>query len=142
MRAVIRIASVLPVAAPPCKHAIRSMRSDLPRAFATQAARSDSVDIVDPTIGLSDDARALYEVAASFAAGELAPHAAEWDAKSHFPEDALRAAAALGFGGLYVRTESGGSGISRQDSMPIIEALAGADTSTTAYLTIHNMCAW
>lgn len=100
------------------------------------------VDILSPLIGSSEEACEYYAVAKSFADAELAPHAAKWDADSIFPEDALRAAAALGFGGLYVNTEHGGSGMSRADSMPIIEALAGADTSTTAYLTIHNMCAW
>jgi hypothetical protein len=32
--------------------------------------------------------------------------------------------------------------MTREESIPVIEALASADTSTTAYLTIHNMCAW
>lgn len=44
--------------------------------------------------------------------------------------------------GIYVNEEVGGSGLSRLDASVIFEALAGGCTSTTAYLTIHNMCAW
>jgi hypothetical protein len=106
------------------------------------SSRSSAVDIVDPTIGMSEDAIAFHQVAAAFAASSFAPHAAKWDKEGFFPEDALRDAAKLGFGGLYVQEESGGSGMSREDSMGVVEALAAADTSTTAYLTIHNMCAW
>lgn len=50
-------------------------------------------------IGLSDELLAIQEMAEDFAANEFLPHAAEWDATKTFPEDALRAAAALGFGG-------------------------------------------
>lgn len=90
---------------------------------------------------LSDDTRAFQDVARAFAAEEFAPHAAEWDETSHFPEDALRKAAALGFGGLYIRDDVGGSGLSRLDAAVVIEALAAGCTSTTAYLSIHNMAA-
>jgi isobutyryl-CoA dehydrogenase len=64
------------------------------------------------------------------------------DEKKVFPVEALRAAAALGFGGVYVRDDVGGSALSRLDASVIFEALSTACTSTTAYLTIHNMCAW
>lgn len=98
--------------------------------------------MVDATLGLSEEAAEYYRAASTFATEKWAPHAAEWDAKHIFPEAGLRDAAALGFGGLYVDAAHGGTGLSRENSMPIVEALAGADTSTTAYLTIHNMCAW
>jgi alkylation response protein AidB-like acyl-CoA dehydrogenase len=92
-------------------------------------------------VGLTPEQVEYYNVANQFAADELAPHAARWDEEKIFPEEALRKAAALGFGGMFVRADVGGTGLSRSDSVPIIEALAGADTSTTAYLTIHNMVA-
>jgi alkylation response protein AidB-like acyl-CoA dehydrogenase len=72
----------------------------------------------------------------------MAPFAADWDERKHFPADVLRKAAALGFGAMYARPEFGGTGLTRSDALPIVEALAGACTSTAAYLTIHNMCAW
>lgn len=56
-----------------------------------------------------------------------------------FPVDVLREAAGLGFGGLYVPEEYGGSGLGRLDGAIIFEGLAYGDISTAAYLTIHNM---
>lgn len=91
---------------------------------------------------LSEDQRAYREAAATFAASELAPHAAEWDAESHFPKDVISAAGELGFCGLYAPEEAGGLGLSRLDSSIVFEALAGGCTATTAFMTIHNMATW
>eukprot|EP00899_Mesostigma_viride_P029486 jgi/Mesvir1/9722/Mv12192-RA.1 len=74
-----------------------------------------------------------------FGTKELLPHAARWDAEKHFPIDTLRKAAALGFAGMYCSPDFGGAGLSRADAAVVLEALAYADVSTTAYLTIHNM---
>src|SRR3990170_4352924 len=91
---------------------------------------------------LSPEQRAIQSLAREFAANEMAPHAAQWDADCVFPVEALRKAAALGFAGLYVRDDVGGAALSRLDSALVIEALAGACTSTAAYISIHNMAAW
>ena len=56
--------------------------------------------------------------------------------------DTLRAAAALGFAGIYVGEELGGSGLTRLDAALVFEELAAACVSTAAYLTIHNMASW
>lgn len=66
----------------------------------------------------------------------------EWDRNKTFPVETLREAAQLGFGGIYVSTDYGGTGLSRLDASIIFEQLAKGDVSTTAYLTIHNMCCW
>src|SRR5687768_6359129 len=91
---------------------------------------------------LSDEQRAFQEMARSFAEAELAPHAAEWDERCVFPVATLRAAAALGFAGIYVREDQGGTGLSRLDAAIVFEELATGCTSTAAYLSIHNMVAW
>jgi alkylation response protein AidB-like acyl-CoA dehydrogenase len=91
---------------------------------------------------LSDDQRAIEDAARSFAASELAPHSARWDADEVFPVETLRAAAALGFAGIYVDPEVGGSGLGRLDAAIIFEALAYGDVSTAAFLSIHNMASW
>src|SRR5262249_31032411 len=59
-----------------------------------------------------------------------------------FPADTLRRAAALGFGGIYVGAELGGSALTRLDAALIFEELAQGCPSTAAYLSIHNMVAW
>ncbi|XP_035768288.1 isobutyryl-CoA dehydrogenase, mitochondrial [Neolamprologus brichardi] len=72
----------------------------------------------------------------------MAPHMAEWDQKEIFPVETMRKAAQLGFGGIYVQPDVGGSGLSRLDTSIIFEALSTGCVSTTAYISIHNMCAW
>src|ERR1700687_2139931 len=90
---------------------------------------------------LSDEQRAFEETARQFAQDEWLPHAPGWDEREEFPEDALRRAAALGFAGITVRDEFGGSGLTRLDATIIFEELAAACVSTAAYLSIHNMAA-
>jgi len=91
---------------------------------------------------LSEDLRAFQDAAKDFAQQEMAPYAAEWDQKTIFPEDMLRQAASLGFAGIYVRDDVGGSGLSRMDAAVIFEELAAACPSTAAYISIHNMASW
>lgn len=91
---------------------------------------------------LNEDQVAIQDAARAFAEGQLAPHSAEWDEKKHFPVDVLREAAQLGFAGIYVNEDVGGSGLSRLDASIIFEALSYGDVPTAAYLTIHNMASW
>ncbi len=91
---------------------------------------------------LTEDQRAFQETARSFATETFAPNAAHWDEDKVFPADELRQAASLGFGGIYVREEVGGSGLSRLDAAIIFEELSAGCTSTAAYISIHNMASW
>ncbi|OYO31140.1 acyl-CoA dehydrogenase family protein [Janthinobacterium sp. PC23-8] len=91
---------------------------------------------------LSDEQREFQDAARAFAAGELAPHAAHWDAESIFPVETIAKAGEMGFCGLYTPQRWGGLGLSRQDAAVVFEELAGGCTSTTAYITIHNMATW
>jgi Acyl-CoA dehydrogenases len=72
----------------------------------------------------------------------MAPKARAWDENETFPIPELRQAAALGFGGIYVKDDVGGSALSRLDATIIFEELAQGCTSTAAYISIHNMAAW
>ena len=81
-------------------------------------------------------------MAQAFARDELAPHSAKWDEERHFPVDVMRAAAGLGFAGIYVQDDVGGSALSRLDASIIFEALSYGDVPVAAYLTIHNMASW
>jgi len=91
---------------------------------------------------LSEDHRTLSAVARQFADEYLAPSAVEWDRTKHFPLDVMRKAAELGIGGMYVREDVGGSGLTRLDAALIIEALATGCPSLASYISIHNMTAW
>jgi alkylation response protein AidB-like acyl-CoA dehydrogenase len=91
---------------------------------------------------LTEDQRAFQATARSFARDAMMPHARQWDEEEIFPVEALRRAAALGFAGIYVKENVGGSALSRLDSALIFEELAQGCTSTAAYMSIHNMAAW
>ena len=85
---------------------------------------------------LSPDAESLRDLARKFARTEMAPHAAECDRTSRFPEEIYRKAHALGLMNLNVPTEYGGSGLGLFEQCLIVEELAyacgGMTTSTIA----------
>ncbi len=91
---------------------------------------------------LTDDQRAIQEMAQRFTADAITPHAAEWDEKHIFPRDTIKAAAELGFGSIYVSEASGGIGLGRLESALIMEAMAYGCPSTSAFISIHNMASW
>ncbi|HEV2531528.1 isobutyryl-CoA dehydrogenase [Phenylobacterium sp.] len=91
---------------------------------------------------LTDDQRAIEDAARAFATAELAPHSARWDEEKHFPVDVLRKAAELGFAGLYVQEDVGGSALSRLDASIVFEQLSYGDVTTAAFISIHNMASW
>nr|WP_082365031.1 isobutyryl-CoA dehydrogenase [Bosea vaviloviae] len=91
---------------------------------------------------LSEDQIAIRDMAQDFAAETLAPNAMRWDEEKHFPVEEMRAAAALGMGGIYIAEDVGGSGLSRLDAAVIFEALSTGCPTVAAYISIHNMCAW
>jgi alkylation response protein AidB-like acyl-CoA dehydrogenase len=90
----------------------------------------------------TEDQRAFQATARQFARDAMTPRAGEWDEHEIFPVDALREAASLGFGGITVKCDVGGSELSRLDAAIIFEELAQGCTSTAAYISIHNMAAW
>src|SRR4029079_14316277 len=91
---------------------------------------------------LTEDQRAFAATARLFAREDMMPNARDWDEDEIFPVDALRKAASLGFGGIYVKDDVGGSALSRLESALIFEGLAQGCTWTAAYISIHNMAAW
>ena len=94
------------------------------------------------TADLTSEQKLIQQTAADFAAEKLRPYAAEWDEKKHFPVDVIREAAGLGFAGLYVNEDVGGSALSRFDAVLVFEQLSQGCISTAAYISIHNMCSW
>jgi alkylation response protein AidB-like acyl-CoA dehydrogenase len=91
---------------------------------------------------LTEEQAAIQETALNFAKERLAPRAAEWDEKCHFPVDVIRETAALGMATIYVPEEKGGSGLTRKDGALIMEALAYGCPAISGYVSIHNMVAW
>lgn len=106
--------------------------------FRLASGGARGTDIILPTLGLTPERTEFYQLAKDFADNELRPYSSAWDRSAEFPVETFRKFATLGFGGLFVREDVGGTNLSRSDTMPIIEALATGCVSVTALLTIHN----
>lgn len=100
------------------------------------------VDTTASQFELNEDQRAIQDMARAFATDRVAPHALDWDRNRHFPDDVIRQTGPLGFGGIYVRDDVGGSGLGRLDAVLIFEALAEACPAFSSFISIHNMAAW
>ena len=88
---------------------------------------------------LSEEQSAIFDMAHAFGRDHIAPHARDWDAEGTIPKSLWPEIAALGFGGLYVPEEHGGTGLSRLDATLVFEALSMSCASVAAFLSIHNM---
>lgn len=91
---------------------------------------------------LNEQAQAFFDAAHTFGQDKLAPYAQAWEEAGTIPRDVLKEAAGMGFGALYVPEDLGGTGVSRLEATLVFEALAMADPSVSAFLSIHNMCAY
>ncbi|WP_187336874.1 acyl-CoA dehydrogenase family protein [Novosphingopyxis iocasae] len=91
---------------------------------------------------LTEEQRAIQEMARKFTADEITPHAGKWDEEHIFPRETIVKAAELGFASIYVSEESGGIGLGRLDAALIMEAMAYGCPSTSAFISIHNMASW
>lgn len=90
---------------------------------------------------LTEEQSAIFDMAQAFGAEHIAPCARQWDADGSIPRDLWPKLAELGFAGLYVGEESGGTGLTRLDATLVFEALSHSCASVAAFLSIHNMCA-
>src|SRR3989441_13216994 len=88
---------------------------------------------------LNEDQIAVRDMARDFAAEKIAPHAVRWDEEKHFPVDVMREAATLGIGGVYIRDDVGGAGLTRFDAAPIFEALGQGCPAVSGFISIPNM---
>jgi len=91
---------------------------------------------------LTDEQLQIQEMARAFTADAITPHAAEWDEKSIFPRETIKASAELGFASIYVSEASGGVALGRLEAALIMEAMAYGCVPTSAFISIHNMATW
>lgn len=90
---------------------------------------------------LTEEQTAIFDMAYAFGQDHIAPYARQWEADGTITKDLWPKIGELGFGGLYVSEDSGGSGLTRLDATLVFEALSMACPSVAAFLSIHNMCA-
>ncbi len=90
---------------------------------------------------VSEEQSAIFDMARAFGEEHVAPHARQWEAEGDIPKALWPKLAELGFGGLYVSEDNGGSGLTRLEATFVFEALSMSCPSVAAFLSIHNMCA-
>ena len=90
---------------------------------------------------LSDEQRAVAELARDVAAREIAPHVAAWDREHRFPRDLYTKLTAAGLMGLTIPERYGGAGADAVSSALAIEELARVDAGTAVTLSVHLMIA-
>jgi alkylation response protein AidB-like acyl-CoA dehydrogenase len=78
------------------------------------------------------------DIARSFARSELAPYAQEWDEQARFPADAIAKLGPLGFMGMCIPKEYGGSDLDGVSYVLVIEELASVCASTAIIVSVHN----
>src|SRR3712207_8843364 len=91
--------------------------------------------------GLGEAADALRAEVARFAAAEVAPRAAEIDARNEFPADLWRKLGDLGVLGVTVEEEYGGAGMGYLEHVAAMEEISRASASVGPSYGAHsNLC--
>ena len=90
---------------------------------------------------LNEQQTMIRDVARAFAQEKLAPKAAEWDRTCYFPRAELREMGKLGFLGITVPEEWGGTGADAVSMAVILEELAAGDAGTSTIVSGHNSVA-
>lgn len=87
---------------------------------------------------LSEQHVLIRDTARQFARERLLPNAAKWDAESHFPRDVLTEMGDLGFLGMTVPEEWGGSGADSLSLALALEEIAAGDAACATVMSGHN----
>ena len=80
----------------------------------------------------------IQDMAKSFAQEQIKPNASEWDRQGTFPAQALQQMGQLGFMGMLVPEEWGGSATGNLAYVLALEEIAAADGATSAIMSVHN----
>ena len=86
----------------------------------------------------SEEQELIATSARDFAEQYIRPHVMEWDEVQHFPKDVLHKAGEMGFMGIFIPEEYGGSGLGYHEYAAIIEEIAKVDPSIGLSVAAHN----
>jgi alkylation response protein AidB-like acyl-CoA dehydrogenase len=87
---------------------------------------------------LSEEQKLIAESARDFAEQYIRPHIMEWDETQHFPDDVLKKAGEMGFMGIFIPEEYGGSGMGYHEYVAIIQEISKVDPSIGLSVAAHN----
>ena len=86
----------------------------------------------------TESLKLVADAAREYAEKHLRPFVMDWDESQHFPIDAMRIAGQLGFLGVIVPSEYGGSGMNYHEYIAIIEQISIVDPSIGLSVAAHN----
>ena len=87
---------------------------------------------------LTEDQQMIRDAAREFAQNEIAPVAAEFDRSGEFPSETIKAAAELGFMGVEIPEEYGGSGLDPVSYALVMEEISAADAAHGTIISVNN----
>ncbi len=87
---------------------------------------------------LTEQQRMIKDMAADFAAREVAPIAAQIDEEERFPADVVKKMGALGFMGMNVSEKYGGAGLDMVCYVLAMEEISKACASTGVIMSVNN----
>jgi alkylation response protein AidB-like acyl-CoA dehydrogenase len=87
---------------------------------------------------LSEEQEMIQAAAREFAQNEIAPIAAEFDESGEFPTESIQKAAELGFMGVEIPEEYGGSGLDPISYALIMEEISAADAAHGTIVSVNN----
>jgi alkylation response protein AidB-like acyl-CoA dehydrogenase len=87
---------------------------------------------------LTEDQQMIRDAAREFAQNEIAPVAAEFDRSGEFPSETIKAAAELGFMGIEIPEEYGGSGLDPVSYALVMAEISAADAAHGTIVSVNN----
>lgn len=90
---------------------------------------------------LTEEQRMIRDAARDFAQNQIVPFAAEWDKKAQFPAQTVKAMGELGFMGMTVPEQYGGSNIGYVSAALVIEEIAAGDAACATIVSVNNSVA-
>jgi alkylation response protein AidB-like acyl-CoA dehydrogenase len=86
----------------------------------------------------SEEHKLIADSARDFAEQYIRPHVMDWDEAQHFPKDVLQKAGDMGFMGIFIPEEYGGSGLGYHEYVAIIQEISKVDPSIGLSVAAHN----
>src|SRR5215208_2129163 len=87
---------------------------------------------------LTEEQKAIQQVAREFADAEIAPHSAAWDRDAHFEPSLVGKLGELGFLGMMIPEEFDGMGLDTLTYLVALEEIAIVDASVAVMVSVHN----
>ena len=88
---------------------------------------------------LTEEQSLVQLMARDFAREKIAPHAMEWDKKKYFPAEVIKEMGQLGFMGMMVPENYGGSGVGALTYCLVMQEISYADAGVAVTMSVTNL---